>query len=148
MENLYSILGVDQTATDTEIKKAFRMLSKKYHPDVNPGNKKAEEQFRAVSEAYAILQNPQKRKEYDKKLEEGKKGSYHKAENNKNTFSKETEFNFNNMDEQFARFFGFHPKTSDVNNVCNMEKFQKTEKTKTNPIDMTDLFEKYMGIQK
>lgn len=146
MENLYSILGVEQNAADAEIKKAFRTLSKKYHPDANPGNKNAEEKFRAVSEAYAILQNPQKRKEYDKKLEEEKQSSHRKAANNKDIFSKEkgTSFNFNNMDEQFAKFFGFHPKTSDV----NTEKFKKTEQTTANPIDMTDVFEKYMGIRK
>ena len=62
MENLYDILGVQQNAADAEIKKAFRTLSKKYHPDANPGNKKAEEKFRAVSEAYAILQNPQEKR--------------------------------------------------------------------------------------
>ncbi len=146
MENLYDILGVQQNAADAEIKKAFRALSKKYHPDVNPGNKKAEEKFRAVSEAYAILQDPQKRKEYDKKLEGEKQSAYHKAANNKDIYSTEkgTGFDFNNMDEQFARFFGFHPKSTDVNS----EQFQRTEKTKTNPIDMTDLFEKYMGIRK
>lgn len=61
----YEVLGVDKNATDDALKKAYRQLAKKYHPDVNPGDKEAEAKFKEASEAYAILSDPDKRKQYD-----------------------------------------------------------------------------------
>lgn len=61
----YEVLGVAKTATPEEIKKAYRTLGKKYHPDVNPGDKEAEEKFKEVGEAYAVLSDPEKRRQYD-----------------------------------------------------------------------------------
>ena len=62
----YDVLGVKKNATDQEIKSAYRKLAKKYHPDANPGDKRAEEKFKELSEAYDILKNPEKRKLYDR----------------------------------------------------------------------------------
>jgi len=64
-KNYYILLGINTTATSNEIKVAYRALAKKYHPDKNPGNKIAEEKFKEVQEAYAVLSNPAKRKKYD-----------------------------------------------------------------------------------
>lgn len=64
-KDLYSILGVDEKASDEELKKAYRKLAKKYHPDANPGDSKAEERFKEVSEAYDILSSREKREQYD-----------------------------------------------------------------------------------
>ena len=61
----YEVLGVSKTATDAELKKAYRVLAKKYHPDSNPGDKEAEAKFKEASEAYAVLSDPDKRAKYD-----------------------------------------------------------------------------------
>lgn len=61
----YEILGVSKTASDDEIKKAFRTLAKKYHPDMHPGDKECEEKFKEAQEAYAVLSDAEKRKQYD-----------------------------------------------------------------------------------
>lgn len=61
----YEVLGVSKTAADADIKKAFRALAKKYHPDMNPGDKEAEAKFKEAQEAYAVLSDPEKRKQYD-----------------------------------------------------------------------------------
>jgi molecular chaperone DnaJ len=64
-KDYYSILGVSRSATDKDIKQAYRRLARQYHPDVNPGNKSAEERFKAINEAYEILSDADKRKKYD-----------------------------------------------------------------------------------
>lgn len=64
-KDLYAILGVPRNATQEEIKRAYRKLARRYHPDVNPGNKEAEEKFKEISEAHEILSDPEKRKLYD-----------------------------------------------------------------------------------
>ena len=61
----YEVLGVDKNADDAALKKAYRTLAKKYHPDTNPGDKEAEAKFKEASEAYAVLSDPEKRRQYD-----------------------------------------------------------------------------------
>jgi molecular chaperone DnaJ len=61
----YEVLGVDKNADDAALKKAYRVLAKKYHPDANPGDKEAEAKFKEASEAYAVLSDPEKRRQYD-----------------------------------------------------------------------------------
>ncbi len=61
----YEILGIGKSASDADIKKAFRKLARKYHPDVNPGDKSAEQKFKEMNEAYEVLSDPKKRQQYD-----------------------------------------------------------------------------------
>jgi DnaJ-class molecular chaperone len=65
-KDYYDILGVSKTATEKDLKSAYRKLARKYHPDVNPGDKSAEAKFKEVSEAFAVLSSPEKRAKYDR----------------------------------------------------------------------------------
>ncbi len=82
MADYYSILGISKNAGSGEIKKAYRKLAVKYHPDKNAGNKEAEEKFKQINEAYEVLGDEEKRKKYDKygenwnKVPEGAQGQY------------------------------------------------------------------------
>ncbi|KAF7803411.1 dnaJ-like protein subfamily B member 13-like [Senna tora] len=110
----YKILQVDKSASDEDLKKAYRKLAMKWHPDKNPNNKKeAEAKFKEVSEAYEVLSDPQKRAIYDQYGEEGLKGqvpppgaggaSFFQTGDGPTTFR----FNPRNADDIFAEFFGF-----------------------------------------
>src|SRR5512138_2893331 len=71
----YEILCVSRSCSEEELKKAYRKLALQYHPDRNPGNKEAEEHFKKVSEAYAVLSDPEKRQRYDRFGSSGDFGS-------------------------------------------------------------------------
>ena len=71
MVNHYDILGVDRKARLAEIKRAYRRLARKFHPDLNPGDKRAEERFKQISEAYDVLSDSEKRKKHDRELQFG-----------------------------------------------------------------------------
>jgi curved DNA-binding protein len=64
-KDYYAVLGVNRQATEKEIRQAFRRLARQYHPDVNPNNKEAEEHFKEINEAYEVLSDPEKRRQYD-----------------------------------------------------------------------------------
>ncbi|XP_050214232.1 uncharacterized protein LOC126665450 [Mercurialis annua] len=113
----YKILQVDRNASDDDLKKAYRKLAMKWHPDKNPNNKKeAEAKFKEISEAYEVLSDPQKKAIYDQYGEEGLKGqvpppdaggpggaTFFSTGDGPTTFS----FNPRNADDIFAEFFGF-----------------------------------------
>ncbi|KVI04275.1 hypothetical protein Ccrd_017408 [Cynara cardunculus var. scolymus] len=113
----YKILQVDKNAKDEDLKKAYRKLAMKWHPDKNPNNKKdAEAKFKQISEAYDVLSDPQKRAVYDQYGEEGLKGQMPPPDaaagpGGATYFSTGggTPFSFNprNADDIFAEFFGF-----------------------------------------
>ena len=138
----YEVLGVDRNADDSTIKKAYRNLAKKYHPDMNPGDKDAEKKFKEASEAYEVLSNEEKRKNYDHKLTtEWNKPKPTKTAENKTTVKQP--FPFFSTEESFEHFFGFCP----LDNKTDSGKNRKTSNTKTNPLDTTEMFERYMGIR-
>ena len=65
-EDFYNTLGISREASHDDIKKAYRGLSKKYHPDLNPNNKESEEKFKKINEAYSTLSDPAKKQQYDR----------------------------------------------------------------------------------
>ncbi|MCI2122085.1 MAG: DnaJ domain-containing protein, partial [Bacteroidales bacterium] len=73
-KDYYAVLGVGRNATPDEIKKAYRQMALKYHPDRNPGNKEAEDKFKEAAEAYDVLSNPDKKARYDQFGEAGVNG--------------------------------------------------------------------------
>ncbi|PKN38219.1 MAG: integrase [Deltaproteobacteria bacterium HGW-Deltaproteobacteria-2] len=96
-EDYYQVLGVDKKATADDIKKAYRKLALKWHPDKNPNNKAAEEKFKKISEAYAVLSDDKKRGEYDQ---------FGSAEQYRQQYSQEDIFRDVDLDE-ILRSFGF-----------------------------------------
>lgn len=103
-KNKYDILGVSKTASQEEIKKAYRVLSKKYHPDNNPNNEEARNKFDEVQEAYDTLGNPDKRKQYDIELEnEGSKSNLFNTSFGKNIFDYENIFYTEEEKRKFAK---------------------------------------------
>jgi curved DNA-binding protein CbpA len=79
MKNYYAILGVRKTATDNEIKNAYRMLAKQYHPDMNPDKPGVEEKLKDINEAYATLNDSETRAHYDKKYDQFLQWQRHRA---------------------------------------------------------------------
>src|ERR1700716_3878677 len=117
-KDYYSTLGVAKTATEKEVKQAYRKLARKHHPDVNPGDKGAENRFKEINEAYEVLGDPAKRRKYDelgKNWQDGtggqppRGGAYGQWNGGNGSGVPEQEFNFGGstgFSDFFERFFG------------------------------------------
>ncbi len=153
----YEILGVGKTATQAEIKKAFRNLAKKHHPDANPNNKKSEDLFKEFNEAYEVLGDAEKRKKYDDLAEEakfqnGRDFDPTQTRYGKSGFTQRTAPD-NDFSDFFNMFFG-----GDTDNLSEMfgSKTNKTRHTRSFSRDGEDseaeiaipLKEAFHGIEK
>jgi len=87
----YKLLGVDKSATDNEVKKAYRKLARKYHPDLNPKDKTAESKFKEINEANEVLSDPENRKKYDKYGEDWKHAEEIEKANQQRQYSRNTQ---------------------------------------------------------
>ena len=115
-KDYYEILGVSEKTTEDELKKTYRRLAKKYHPDANPNNKMAEEKFKEISSAYDVLSDKEKRKQYDQLRQMGQRGFagggyegyedlFTRRRGKGQTFSFEDLGGFGNLGDLFSSFF-------------------------------------------
>lgn len=138
--NPYQVLGVSQAADEDTIKKAYRKAAKECHPDTHQGDKRSEERFKEIGEAYRILSDKQKRKEYDAGAVQKKRES----EANRNSTGAEKRragrgpIDPGDIEKEFERFFSKGKQS---------EKKGNGSQQKINPMDVSDLFERYMGFK-
>lgn len=144
MKDLYAILTVPHGANQEEIKKNYRKLSKKYHPDINQNNKVAEHKFKEISQAYAVLSNIKLRQEYDMKLAGKKKVEIPKEPETQSQHFSAGEVNIGNVAMQFGHFFGFDPKNKDR----KMNVAGTSQAGNKNPLDTSHIFEGFFKAKK
>jgi len=110
VKDYYKLLGIDKSATEKEIKQAYRRLARKHHPDINPGDKSSEEKFKKINEAYEVLSNKDKRQKYDRYGDQWQHADqFTKAEEKYNgrTFGNgQRAYQFNNFGDLFGDLFG------------------------------------------
>jgi len=134
MTDYYKTLGVEKTATEDEIKKAYRTLAFKYHPDRNPGDKVAEEKFKEITCAYEILGDAEKRRTYDLG---GYSDPYANSANSQQSYQRQYQYTYQNPfgDENFWEWFGGaqqnrnQTQNSDKNNFYysnNQNRYKRT----------------------
>ena len=144
-KDLYKVLGVSADADAAQIKKSYRDLAKKYHPDLNPGNKAAEELFKEINKAFDIIGDEKKRKEYDfERTHNNTDTTSSTNQNNKkqNSYVPRPDINFAKAGVNFEQFFGFDPKSGEITNEDKL----KSNKNK-DPINTSDIFSRFMGFK-
>lgn len=103
----YKILGVSKTATESEIKKAYRKLARKYHPDLNPNDKEAEQKFKDINEANEVLSHPENRKKYDEYGEHWQHAEEYEKAKQQEQYQRSTSSQYGGYSEEdFSDFFG------------------------------------------
>lgn len=151
MKDYYKILGVSENVDKDELKKAFRQLAKKYHPDRNQNDESAKNKFQEVNEAYNILSNENSRREYDEKRAafNNRKENKDFGNVNKSSSKKENKSGFSvgnkeeamaDLNNYFSNFFGFDPKSNNI----NKDKLKRQK----NPIDTSNMFESFFNVKK
>lgn len=136
----YKILGISQQADAEQIKRAYRRLAKKYHPDMNPDDPEAEARFIEVTEAYEVLSDETKRKEYDLK---GRKTEDRKDRGGKKQGNAAPQdINMGDLMKNMERYFGFAPHKGQGDGQPSGRSGEKR-----NPLDVTEMFEAFMNIK-
>lgn len=144
-KDYYSVLGVGRSATEKEIKQAYRRLARKYHPDVNPGDNSAEAKFKEINEAYEVLSDPEKRKKYDQfgdkwqYAEQGTGGGGFQGFGNAGDFGGFTETGFEGFGSLFDELFRSAGGTS--------ARTRRRGRDVTQPVEIT-LEEAYQGAKR
>lgn len=110
-KDLYKVLGVSKDASRDDIRRAYRKLARQYHPDANPGDRKAEERFKEVQHAYEILSNPEKRREHD----EGPRSYFGDNRGNSSGGFTSTNADFSTLFDNFGDIFGRTARTRTAN---------------------------------
>ncbi|MCK6075278.1 DnaJ domain-containing protein [Paenibacillus silvae] len=153
MKDYYAVLGVEREASPEQIRKAYRQLAKKFHPDVNRGDPQAEARFKQVHEAYSALGNPELRAAYDQQQSRSSTNRQEAGAAASSTAPKKSGYTNNGpinaekewsdpsrMQEQFEQFFGYRPKGKENSN-----------RGKADPdkgMDMSAMFDRYFGVRK
>ncbi len=120
IKDYYKILGVNENATEDEIKKAFRKLAKQYHPDMNPGDKSAEAKFKEINEAHEVLSNKEKRAKYDQMRKYSSSGFDFSSFGRGQGSPYESNFDFSDL---FSDIFSGRKRTgftSDISSIFDM----------------------------
>ena len=144
MSNYYETLGVAKTATADEIKKAYRTLAFKYHPDRNPGNAEAEEKFKQISAAYDVLSDESKRRQYDMGYSTDSYSSSQTAGNQQ--YQRQYQYTYSNPfgDDNFWEWFNSaqvrsrNQQTQNTNNYYNQ--YDYSNRTSNEPETKRDYF--------
>ncbi|MBE6091115.1 MAG: J domain-containing protein [Clostridium beijerinckii] len=143
MKDYYKVLNISINASNNEIKKAFRSLAKKYHPDRNQGDNDALRKFQEVNEAYEVLSKEESRKKYNQ--ERFKEKNNQETKNNKSSREDKTRTyqdkgeSIENLNKYFESFFGFDASSNDIN--------KKKLKKEKNPIDTSKMFDSFFNIK-
>jgi len=148
----YKILNISKNASEAEIKKAYRKLARKYHPDVNPDDKEAEKKFKEINEANEVLSNPENRKKYDKYGKDWQHAEeFEKAKQQQNQYKQshpgyETFGNFEN--EDFSDFFEymFGGKSSGYRSRAKNTKFKGQDFNAELHLNLIDVYKTHSQI--
>lgn len=141
-KNYYKILEVAENATEQEIKKAYRRLAKKYHPDLNPDDQEAEQKFREIAEAYETLSDENKRKNYD--FQSQKQEDFAEKKTPKNGSSAATSSSGPSQADIFNHVAGGNSNFWDIQGQYEQKK-KREEAKKEGPLNTDAMFNSFFG---